>query len=138
MSSYIFIRKNGVTLSCYSRSHPLYEALSPYAKWGEWSELTMDRLKHALNDTNDEIKSLKNSRAQQEEALPYLKDASEVYSTISCIHSIDEEIEEQQAANYYIRFLFDIAEETAYYEKGDDGKEDYSKPVKPVLEIMID
>lgn len=138
MSSYIFIRKNGVTLSCYSRSHPLYEALSPYAEWGNWSELTIDKLKYALNDVNDEIKNFKNSKSQQQEALPYLKEASEVYSTISCIHDIDEEIEDKQVASYYIKFLFDISDETPYYEKDQDGNEDYTKPVKPILEVMLD
>lgn len=137
MSSYLTIRKNGVYLCAYSRSHPFYQALKDYVPNGQWGVCTSSDLTAVISEIDERIKRFQKATDKEREALPYLKSYEDVYEAINSIHSLKEEIEDLNRCNEFCHFLIDCSDEGTY-ELEEDGEFNYDKPIDAKIEWKIE
>ncbi len=107
MSSYLTIKKKGVTICCYSRNTELYQAFSGYPEV-EWTEVGIEDLNTALSNLEEDMKGYEKAIKRYEKSLGFLRKAEDIHETISSIQGLEESLEEKKEAFYYIKFLIEI------------------------------
>lgn len=143
MSSYLSFRKNGVTLTHYSRSTHMYEALSSQAPYAKWRVVTHEDLAYGLAELLDEKKGYEKAIDRQKTVLQYVKQPEEIHGAISTIQGMEDLIEEIDTTIAELRLIMRICETPSWdvivdNDKCDDELKEETGKGRSIFEWMVD
>lgn len=115
MSSYLTIKKDGVTIGCWSGSSIIYQTFHDYAPFDKEEEFNPEtRFNDGIKQIKEHINTLNSHKDTYNRMLEGNLSYDERFETIKTIKDIEEDIKDYEVNKYYIYFMFDCYEASKY------------------------
>lgn len=115
MSSYLTIKKDGVTIGCWSRSEEMYQALSCHCSYGNWETFDPEKeFTYVIEDIKIEITSIDETIKLYEKMLEGKLDYEERFQTISAMQDYEKLKKENEILIIQIQFMLRMYNDSIY------------------------